>query len=147
MYWKHHEIIGVVCQGGLGLGNYNDTRWSKTNAKGRRGLMVQRVRAAVDEVKPCKSGMALLPGTVYTEGPGTRAIAFLQGTLRYRSGKLTFLLRAVADLFPTPNNLKIWGKEEDPSCKQCRSTLCTLNHILTGCLWRRPIPVEARQGP
>ncbi|CAM4687864.1 unnamed protein product [Leuciscus chuanchicus] len=33
--------------------------------------------------------------------------------------KLTFLLRGVADLLPTPNNLKIWGKEEYPSCKHC----------------------------
>ena len=48
-------------------------------------------------------------------------------------GKLSFLLRAVADLLPTPNNLKIWGKEENPSCFQCGKALCSLNHILTGC--------------
>lgn len=33
-YWKHQEIIGVVCQGWLRLGNYSAKRWSKTNAKG-----------------------------------------------------------------------------------------------------------------
>lgn len=48
-------------------------------------------------------------------------------------GKLSFLLRSVTDLLPTPSNLKIWGGEEDPSCKQCGAANCTLNHILTGC--------------
>lgn len=48
-------------------------------------------------------------------------------------GKLTFLLRAVADLLPTPSNLKIWGKEDQSSCTQCAAEHCTLNHILAGC--------------
>jgi len=48
-------------------------------------------------------------------------------------GKLSFLLRALANLLPTQNNLKIWGKEEDVSCKQCGTTISALNHILTGC--------------
>ncbi|ROK35629.1 hypothetical protein DPX16_17372 [Anabarilius grahami] len=48
-------------------------------------------------------------------------------------GKLTFLLLAAADLLPTPNNLNIWGKDEDPSCYQCGAALCTLNHILIEC--------------
>ena len=42
-------------------------------------------------------------------------------------------MRSVADLLPTPRNVKIWSKEEDPSCKQSGTALCTLNHILTGC--------------
>lgn len=46
---------------------------------------------------------------------------------------LNFLLHSVTDLLPTPSNLKIWGGEEDPSCKQCGAATCTLNHILTGC--------------
>lgn len=48
-------------------------------------------------------------------------------------GNLTFPLCAVADLLPTPNNLNIWGKDEDPSCYQCGAALCTLNHILIEC--------------
>lgn len=38
----------------------------------------------------------------------------------------------MTDLFPSPTNLKIWGLEEDPSCKQCGTPKCTLNHILSG---------------
>lgn len=48
-------------------------------------------------------------------------------------GKFPLFLWAVDDLLPTPSNLKVWGKEEDPSCKHCGAAVCTLNHILTGC--------------
>lgn len=37
-YWKHQEIVGVVYQERLGLGNYNAKRWSKANAKGKATL-------------------------------------------------------------------------------------------------------------
>lgn len=48
-------------------------------------------------------------------------------------GKLNFLLRAVADLLPTPSNLKIRGKDQEASCSQCGASVCTLNHILASC--------------
>ncbi|CAJ1082823.1 hypothetical protein G5714_008721 [Xyrichtys novacula] len=97
-HWRHREIVGVVCQGRLGLGNYDGKRWSK--AKAKRAPVVQRVREAAEEDRQVKAiGLA----------------------------------SQVADLMPTPSNLKIWGAEEDPSCKLCRAACCTLNHILTGC--------------
>lgn len=48
-YWKHQEIVNVICQGQLDLGQYNDQRWSKASAKGRRALVVQRVREVAEE--------------------------------------------------------------------------------------------------
>lgn len=30
-YWKHQDIVGLVCQEQLGLGNYNAKRWSKAS--------------------------------------------------------------------------------------------------------------------
>lgn len=54
-YWKHQEIVGVVCQGRLGLGHYNTKRWSNTNAKGERELVVQRVREAAEEDRHVKA--------------------------------------------------------------------------------------------
>lgn len=132
-YWRHQEIIGVVCQGQLGLGNYSTKRWSKTNAKGRRGLIVRRVREAAEEDRCVKAtGLVCQGQWMQWDNALGQSLSWkeLWGT---DQGNLSFFLRVVADLLPTPNNLKIWGKEEDPSCKQCRATLCTLNHILTGC--------------
>lgn len=42
-YWKHQEIVGIVCQGRLDLGNDNTKQWSKANAEGRRELVVRTV--------------------------------------------------------------------------------------------------------
>lgn len=42
-YWRHQEIVGTICQGRLGLGNYNVKSWAKSGAQDRRGLVVQRV--------------------------------------------------------------------------------------------------------
>ncbi|KAJ8351555.1 hypothetical protein SKAU_G00230310 [Synaphobranchus kaupii] len=117
----------------LGLGNYNAKRWSKANAKGKRGLVVQRIRETVEEDRRVKVvGLACQGQWMQWDQALERSLSWkeLWGT---EQGKLTFLLRAVSDLLPTPKNLKIWGKEEDPSCKQCGATLCTLNHILNGC--------------
>lgn len=36
-YWKHWDVVGVVRQAWLGLGNYN-AKTTKANAKGRAGL-------------------------------------------------------------------------------------------------------------
>ncbi|CAM4543850.1 unnamed protein product [Leuciscus chuanchicus] len=54
-HWKHQEIVGVVCQGRLGLGHYNTKRWSKANTKGKRELAVQRVREAEEEHRRVKA--------------------------------------------------------------------------------------------
>lgn len=43
-YLRHKEIVGTVCQGRLGLGNYNVKSWTKSSAQGKRDLVVQRVR-------------------------------------------------------------------------------------------------------
>ena len=44
--------------------------------------------------------------------------------------KLAFLLRVVADLLPTPSNLKIWSKEGDPAFKPSGAEFFSLNHIV-----------------
>lgn len=55
VFWKYKDIIWVVCQGRLGLGNYNARRWSKASAKGKRGLMVQRVQVTAEEDRHVKA--------------------------------------------------------------------------------------------
>lgn len=133
VHWRHQKVIGVVCQGRLGLGHYSTKMWSKTNAKGKRELVVQRVRKTAEEERCVKAiGLAAQGQWMQWDKAMDRQLSWkeLWGT---DQGKLSFLLRAMADLLPTPNNLKIWGKEEDSSCVQCGKPLCSLNHILTEC--------------
>ncbi len=73
------------------------------------------------------------------QGRWTRWETTLQRRLSWKDiwsmdqGKLSFLLRALADLLPTPANLSTWGLAEDAACYQCHAPYCTLNHILSGC--------------
>ncbi|CAM4733730.1 unnamed protein product [Leuciscus chuanchicus] len=132
-YWKHQEIVGVVCQGRLGLGHYSDKRWSRADTRARRGLVVQRVREAAEEDRQVKAiGLASQGRWTQWDQAQERSLSWKE-LWQTDQGKLSFLLRSVTDLLPTPRNIKIWGGEEDPSCNQCGAAFCTLNHILAGC--------------
>lgn len=132
-HWKHQEIVGVVCKGRLGLGHYSKARWSRATARARRTLVVQRVREAAEEDRQVKAiGLASQGRWTQWDQVEERPLSWKE-LWQFDQGKLSFLLRSVTDLLPTPNNLKIWGSEEDPSCTQCGTASCTLNHILAGC--------------
>ena len=47
-------------------------------------------------------------------------------------GRLSFLLRAVYDVLPSPANLHTWGLAENPSCKLCGKR-GSLEHVLSSC--------------
>lgn len=47
--------------------------------------------------------------------------------------KLSFMLRAVTDLLPSPTNLSLWGSQADSSCQRCGAEKCSLRHILSAC--------------
>ena len=46
--------------------------------------------------------------------------------------KLSFLIKAVYDVLPTPINLHAWGLTTSDRCRSCRK-IASLKHILTGC--------------
>ena len=46
--------------------------------------------------------------------------------------KLSFLIKAVYDVLPTPVNLHAWGLTTSDRCRACGKT-ASLKHILTGC--------------
>ncbi|CAG2194166.1 unnamed protein product [Mytilus edulis] len=46
--------------------------------------------------------------------------------------KISFLLRSVYDVLPTPTNLTMWKLIEDPSCKLCGKP-ANLEHVLSSC--------------
>ncbi|XP_072022867.1 uncharacterized protein [Amphiura filiformis] len=46
---------------------------------------------------------------------------------------LSFHVNATHDQFPSPANLRLWGKTNLGSCHLCHHNNCTLFHILNGC--------------
>ena len=51
---------------------------------------------------------------------------------KYEPLRLSFLVRPVHDLLPSPANLCLWGLTTDPSCKLCDRP-GTLEHSLSSC--------------
>ena len=95
--------------------------------------MVQRVRETAEEDRRVKAAaLGSQARWMQWEEALERPLSWNDLWTRDQ-GKLSFLLRAVADLLPTLSNLKIWGKEQDASCSQGGASLCTLNYILASC--------------
>jgi len=46
--------------------------------------------------------------------------------------RLSFLLKSVYDVLPSPTNLKTWGLSESPVCKLCGRP-ANLEHVLSSC--------------
>ena len=46
--------------------------------------------------------------------------------------RISFLLRPVYNVLPSPSNLLKWGLLETPDCQLCGAS-CTMAHILSGC--------------
>ncbi len=133
-HWKHLETVGMVCQGRLDLGHYSEKRWSRADARARRDLVVQRLHESAEE-EECQVkaiGLASQGRWMQWDQAQERLLSWKE-LWQIDQGTLSFLLRLLTDLLPTPRNIKIWGGEEGPSWNQFGAVICTLNHILTGC--------------
>ena len=47
--------------------------------------------------------------------------------------RLSFILRAVYDVLPSPSNLCRWGLRSDPGCTLCGGPVANLEHVLSSC--------------
>ena len=133
MKLRHKDIVGVVCKGRLGLGNYETVHWKTASPKEKRHLVVQQIRQTEEDKRLVKAvGMA-------QQGAWTRWESAMDRNLSWKDlwtqseGSLRFLLRPVSDLLPTQTNLQLWGKKEDASCIRCGASRCNLQHILSAC--------------
>ena len=128
---KHSDVVGTVCVGRMGLGNYGGTTWAAANPKTRRGIGVQQIREQEEE-----SRQLHLRGLT-KQGAWTRWESALDRQLSWNDvrqmeqGKLSFILRSVLDLLPSPANLRQWRLREDAICGICGNDNCTLQHILS----------------
>lgn len=130
---QHQAIVGVVCRGRQGLGNYGPQSWTTTDPKTKRTLVVEEIRKKAEEDRVVKAvGMA-------KQGAWTKWESAIDMSLSWKEiwqtdqGKLSFLLRSFTDLLPSPANLKQWGLVDSAKCHLCSAPVCTLNHILCSC--------------
>ncbi|CAC5401269.1 unnamed protein product [Mytilus coruscus] len=106
-------------------------RWDTADKKGKRDLVQQEVRQIEEESKNIKAvGMKHQGSRINWQGARSRALVWsevwsMEGYL------LSFLLRSVYDVLPSPSNLYTWGLREDTTCILCKDKPTTLQHMLS----------------
>ena len=53
--------------------------------------------------------------------------------LKSPEASLSFFLRSISDTLPTPVNLHLWKKTDNPMCSLCKNVPASLRHILSSC--------------
>ena len=124
------EIIGIPNKGREGLGMRGRKYYSKSTKKGKRDLVVQEIRNKEEEVRKAHMTSFSNQGAQLRWEVPQKYLK--QNEMIKTSGtRISFIIKSVYDLLPTPANKNRWFKTEE-KCKLCGEE-GTLNHILSGC--------------
>ncbi|XP_053332775.1 uncharacterized protein LOC128506382 [Clarias gariepinus] len=128
---RQRSLVGAVSKGRAGLGSFL-TSQINTRGEGRRRLVQEEVRAAVEETRSCKAVEMRLQGAwTRWENAVERKVTWTE-IWKAEPHRIKFLIQAVYDVLPSPSNLHTWGIAETPACPLC-SKRGTLEHILSCC--------------
>ncbi|XP_066296191.1 uncharacterized protein [Branchiostoma lanceolatum] len=130
---QHKDLVGSVQVGRTGLGWGEKTqRWSSANSSERRQLVVQEVRRMEEEKRRVVAvGQRQQGAWLNWEGAVERRLTW-SDLWSMQNARVSFLLRAVYDVLPSPQNLTRWFKSKE-SCQLCGVEQAGLKHILSNC--------------
>ena len=124
------EIIGIPNKGREGLGMRGRQYYSKSSKKGKRDLVMQEIRNKEEEARKANmTGFSNQGAQLRWEVP--QRYLKQNEMIRNSGARISYLIKSVYDLLPTPANKNKWFKTED-KCKLCGEE-GTLHHILAGC--------------
>ena len=126
------EIIGTVANGKAGLGVQPQCWWSKESTANRRKMVSEEIHH-LEEVRRFATvvGQKKQKQGAWTTWESAKGRAVIWRDLKYMEPKkLSFLIKAVYDVLPTPVNLHTWGLTTSDRCRACGKT-ASLKHILT----------------
>ncbi len=101
---------------------------SKVSNMEKRSLIVQKVREREEESRKLKIANLSKQGMCFKWKVAGRKINIWETT----EARLTFFIKAIYDLLPTPQNKNVWFKTEEYKCLLCNGR-GTINHI-----WQAP---------
>ncbi|XP_056097411.1 uncharacterized protein LOC130076370 [Rhinichthys klamathensis goyatoka] len=129
---RQRVLVGSVAHGRAGLGSRRTPRYDKAEGKERRSLILEEVRAGVEEKRACQmAGMRQQGAWTRWERTVERKVTWTE-LWKAEPYRIKFLIQAVYDVLPSPSNLFSWGKVETPACPLCQRR-GTLEHILSCC--------------
>ena len=127
---KEEQIAGIPNKGREGLGLNPRKYYDASSKKQKRRMIVEKVREAEEDRRRVRmTGLSKQGGHLKWEVPERKISS--RDLVNMSEDRLKFLVKAVYDLLPTPQNKRVWFGEEGV-CKQCGEN-GTLTHILSGC--------------
>ena len=127
----HQDIVGNTNKGREGLGLQGRASWGTADKQKRRAMVQGEIRKEVEETRASQMVQLGCQGRSTGWNVPERKITWSQ-LWHMEPVRISFLLRSVYDVLPTPANLKRWKLIEDPACPLCGKT-ATLDHILSSC--------------
>ena len=129
---KLKEVVGAVAKGKSGLGLHPQRWWSKESTTERRKIVSEEIHQ-LEENKRFARAVELVKQGAWTKWENAKDRVMTWSKIkRMEPQKLSFLIKAVYDILPTPVNLQTWGLTKSNRCEDCGKT-ANLKHILTGC--------------
>ena len=110
---RHKDIVGTTTVGRQGLGTTKTPRWTTANSRERRQLVQGEVRMAEEETRRARAVELGLQGAWTRWETRERKMTWAD-IWQYEPLRLSFLLRSVYDLLPSPANLLRWGLPKVP---------------------------------
>ena len=127
---KMEQVAGIPNRGREGLGLNPKKYFDNCSKKEKRTMIVEKVREAEEERRTVKmTGLVQQGGQLRWEVPARRISP--RDLVAMSEDRFRFIVKAVYDLLPTPQNKSRWFGEEGV-CRQCGGN-GTLTHILSGC--------------
>ena len=106
---KMKEIIGTVANGKAGLGLHTQCWWSKESTANRRKMVSEEIHY-LEEVRRFAIAVGQRKQGEWTKWESAKDRAVTWRDLKHMEPKkLSFLIKAVYDVLPTPVNLHAWG--------------------------------------
>ena len=129
---RHKDIVGTTAVGTRGFGATEGVkRWRTADNKERREMVQAEIRTAEEEDRKTRA-VSMGSQGAWTRWQTTERKLTWADMWRSEPLRISFLLRSVYDLLPSPANLHRWGLIENPVCSLCEKR-GTLEHALSSC--------------
>ena len=119
--------------GRAGLGSTPHQWFSCEDSRGRRDMVIMELKMIEEEKRGATAaGQAKQCACINWEEAEARKLSW-SSLMTMEPLALSFILRFIYNLLPTPANHKQWGFTGDDTCAMCKSERGTMRHVLSSC--------------
>jgi ribA/ribD-fused uncharacterized protein len=128
----HKDVVGTVVHGREGLGCTPRQSWYGANTKQRRQLVEAEVKSMQEEKRVVRAASMKKQGSWLNWESIQAKRTSWKDLMAMEPLQISFRLRSIYDLLPSPSNLCLWNLTDSPNCKLCDKP-ANLKHILSSC--------------